>query len=505
MKTITLLVYLFLFSISIYAQIPRMEVPVVKGELQIDSIVKTNNGNPEIKIICKYSSDGKMVERSDYSWDKKTNNWKGDSKDYYEFNNLGHTHLEINYRWNSLTNDWLFKSKKETVYDKNGSPTLITDYFWIEFDEYENKEIRQWSLSSKKQQEYNDDNEIILEVIEGPFVKSSKREYSYSVLGKLSTIIAYQWIENTWQYGLKYEYTYENNTMKMELYYWDDIAKAWTENPYLKEEHVYNDAEKLISQKYYYSDESTSGLKLENMFEYLYDKDGEIATTLSYYSWNEIKQEWMTLKKSEYECYAKDNLIFKSESGYSFDKENNTFTKHSFIEKRYDSNENEVYYYEWDISNGSILEERIINSFDEKNHLISKTHYLWDENTSDLNKYAEYIYSYDKHGNALTETHYYSQSQKQFTYYYSPLSTDIPSISNNTITISPNPVSDVFFINGLNNKAELFLSNMNGQIVFYQKEIENNSSVSIADLPQGIYIAKIVSGKESITKKIVKR
>ena len=494
MKTITLLAYLFLFSISIYAQIPGKEFPVGKGGLQTDSMILRISDNNKEKTTAKYLPDGKMIEKADYAWDEKTKNWRGKIKENIEYNALGKCLLRLQYGWNSDVQEWQidYSAKNEYSYDGWGNLVLNTFSIWSEY-------LKDWNTQIIERNEYDENNrKILYERYPNAHSPIVRTEYSYND-GKLSTEMRSQ----NGKYTLKKAYIYEGNSIKINYYRWDVEANTWLEFLLSTEETVYDEKNRLIFEKSYVFDEERNLDPIGSYIrEYLYNEDDNPKVWL-YYFWDGAKQDWFLSWKFEYEYYQKDNLNFKSEGVSVFEKENNSFIKYSFLEQGYDLYGNEVYYYNWDasIGGGYIYEKKIIGSLNENNQLISKIHYFREDQANDWEQNLECFY--DEYGNLLSET---SSDEVQYLYYYSTLPADIQqSLNNISITISPNPVCDVFFINGLNNKAELFLSNINGQAVFYQKEIENNSSVSITSLPLGIYIAKIVSGKDSITKKIVKR
>jgi len=495
MKTITLFAYLFLFSISIHAQVPdpndlypSNEFPIGKSGLQTDSAIYKVEGKDRIKIIGKYLPDGRMTEKAEYVWNEETRNWDSRTKENYEYTTSGKLIL--------YTAQDIPKRKEEYLYDDRGNVIYYSVRSW-------SKDNNDWYFfyTIEEKKKYSDKNQLLTfeEFLTGWWVL---REYSYNSSEKISTETIYQRqiIDGDWQYDGKKVYTYEKDKTKIDSY------GRQSEIPYYTEEQIHDENNNLIWSKQYRPLDKEGNIDYSqrpSKNEYLYHDKENLKASILYY-WDNAKQEWYVKEKREYIYAIKNNFVSKTMLYYDLNPLTNTLENRSFVENRYDLNGNEVYF-----CNGDYFEVR---NFDKNNHTISKICYVGNL-TNDSIKVREHEFSYDMYGNILSEvlTPYnhvpglFRYELTEFTYYYSPLPTNIPSVSNNTITISPNPVSDVFFIDGLNNKAELFLSNMNGQIVFYQKEIENNSSVSIADLPMGIYIAKIVSGKESITKKIVKR
>lgn len=73
--------------------------------------------------------------------------------------------------------------------------------------------------------------------------------------------------------------------------------------------------------------------------------------------------------------------------------------------------------------------------------------------------------------------------------------------ANRTFSIYPNPASNRIYIESDEN-AELQLFNLNGQLI-ESKKIIKNSFLSIADLPNGVYIVKKTSKKGQIHSKLL--
>ena len=84
---------------------------------------------------------------------------------------------------------------------------------------------------------------------------------------------------------------------------------------------------------------------------------------------------------------------------------------------------------------------------------------------------------------------------------------DITSIKENTpnttITITPNPASNHLSIsinsNTPINKTTVQIHDLTGKLIQQKELFSTNETISIATLPQGVYIAKIISEKESLT------
>jgi hypothetical protein len=73
------------------------------------------------------------------------------------------------------------------------------------------------------------------------------------------------------------------------------------------------------------------------------------------------------------------------------------------------------------------------------------------------------------------------------------------------LTLFPNPVSSKFFING-NTEIELkevAIFNLAGKTVFSEKDVNVNEGINITSLQNGVYVVKINTGFQTISKKLV--
>ena len=85
----------------------------------------------------------------------------------------------------------------------------------------------------------------------------------------------------------------------------------------------------------------------------------------------------------------------------------------------------------------------------------------------------------------------------------SPTSLNIEEVSAlGNIGLFPNPAKESFSINGLNQRSQIVITNLNGQVV---KEEENyeRGNINTASLSSGLYIIKISNTQGSISKKLV--
>jgi len=84
------------------------------------------------------------------------------------------------------------------------------------------------------------------------------------------------------------------------------------------------------------------------------------------------------------------------------------------------------------------------------------------------------------------------------------MTTALPKLTNSGISIYPNPVKDVFRIDGLTENAEISIVDLNGKLVKCQ-QIMGNEKVSIGELSQGVYLVRITTSKGYVESKLLKK
>jgi hypothetical protein len=80
-----------------------------------------------------------------------------------------------------------------------------------------------------------------------------------------------------------------------------------------------------------------------------------------------------------------------------------------------------------------------------------------------------------------------------------PLISGIESIESGKVRIYPNPVKESFRIDGLTAQTQVSVTDINGRTVLKQT-VEVGESISIAHLPQGIYLVRMNGESMKIIK-----
>jgi len=84
------------------------------------------------------------------------------------------------------------------------------------------------------------------------------------------------------------------------------------------------------------------------------------------------------------------------------------------------------------------------------------------------------------------------------------MTTAVPTIADEKIKIYPSLITEGFTINGMDGKAIMRLSDINGK-VFFEKLVVNDEYISINSKPKGVYVIELTTNDGMITRKIIKQ
>jgi len=73
-----------------------------------------------------------------------------------------------------------------------------------------------------------------------------------------------------------------------------------------------------------------------------------------------------------------------------------------------------------------------------------------------------------------------------------------------TLSISPNPATDAFTVNGLTGSASVLITDVSGKLLI-AKSINQGKAISVSNLPTGIYLVKISTADGVVQKKLIKK
>ena len=84
------------------------------------------------------------------------------------------------------------------------------------------------------------------------------------------------------------------------------------------------------------------------------------------------------------------------------------------------------------------------------------------------------------------------------------MTTAVHTADDVKVNLYPNPTAEGFHIDGFEGKASLKLIAVGGKEIL-TKQITGNETISVSNLPKGVYIVKIVSTGGIVERKLVKK
>ena len=82
------------------------------------------------------------------------------------------------------------------------------------------------------------------------------------------------------------------------------------------------------------------------------------------------------------------------------------------------------------------------------------------------------------------------------------MTTAIPTVNDANFSLYLNPLDDAISVNGLQGTLRVF--DINGRLLL-TKQVAGNESVSVSTLPQGLYIAKMITAEGTVERKVLKK
>jgi hypothetical protein len=393
-----------------------------------------------------YDAGGKWITGIYYDWNNATKAWVNATKDDYTYNANGKWSVATSYKWNSTNSVWDKDAKQEFTYNAGGYATQILYYDW-------STTALDWAKDTKFVLNYNADN--------------TAKEF---IVSSWSTNI------NDWVNSVKYEYIYTNGKLTRVLVSsWDTDVNGWTAA--MKYEYEYGTDGKVTRDTY--SIWAGTDWMFMMKYEYTYDTNGRTATEIRS-DWNFAITNWLTVSKAELMYDANGN----NTEYYTYKWESNQWVKQT----KEITNFNLSYTYADLIlpSGYSVFFSpyNYVSTTGGLNMPLQDIEYAWNAGTANWDNKTKDIYYYSAgSGTGVAE-------QK---------ADDVSAI-----TIYPNPVTNSFNLNTSESNVQISIFDLSGSLLL-SKQISGSDLVDVSFLSEGIYMAKIVTEKATVTRKFVKR
>ena len=108
----------------------------------------------------------------------------------------------------------------------------------------------------------------------------------------------------------------------------------------------------------------------------------------------------------------------------------------------------------------------------------------------------------DASGNYLPNNRNYSANDVVAN--WKSIYSSIVNIESEKLNIYPNPFTEGFIINGLDGYANVTITDLNGRLLL-NKQVYRQESISVGNLPKGLYFVKIRSNDFSVDKRILRK
>jgi len=399
--------------------------------------------------------------------------WDKSSKDQYIYDASGRWITGIYYNWNKVSNGWVNATKDDYTYNANGKWDVATSYKWN----------TTWD-------------------------KDAKQEFTYNAGGYATQIIFYDWSVsgNDWVKDTKFVLTYnaDNTAKEFTVSNWSTTANDWVNS--IKYEYTYTNSKLTLVLA---SSWDTDVSQWENAMKYDYEYDAGGKVTKNTYSiW--AGTDWMFMMKYEYTYDANNRIATETRSDWNF------LTNWVYVEMyelKYDGNGNntEYYTYKWENSQWA-KQTKELTTFDlnytyadlilPSGYSVFFSPYTLATASGGLNKPLQDI-EYDWKTGATD----WSNKSKTIYYYSAGPGTGVveqKADDASAITIYPNPVTNAFNLNTSEATVQIYVFDLSGSLLL-SKQISGSDPVDVSFLSGGVYMAKIVTDKATVTRKFVKR
>jgi hypothetical protein len=415
-------------------------------------------------------------------WDVGASSWHGFRREVYTYDPAGNRILSMRYIRYTLTDPWIIDIKFENAYDIAGNPTMKQQSIWDE-------NLHRWRNEEKYEDSWNENRKLTRETFyqkdtaTGEWISVNRSDYAYDANNNRTEYIYYYWDLTAGQFlpAIRIDYTCDANGN-------DTLATAYGWHP------------------------DISQWVLTNKSEFAWDANNNLSSETDKYLDNDT---WYTDILQEYAYNEAGQKIQFTFTGYS--KETHTPYSGTRTYYSYDAAGNMILSGtdNLDISSGLWKNQSKYEvSYDAAGRDTMNSLYSWDNDKSDWTGIQKNETSYDENGNitltvqsdwdANANNWKFSSRQK---YYYSVHSlTPVDQVREKSVRIYPNPASDdvVFDGNGINGYTTVELFDMNGRKVM-QVQLSENRTVSVRNLPDGLYLYHIHSGNAFLQGKLVKK
>ncbi len=360
----------------------------------------------------------------------------------------------INKKWYSVTNEWKNSNKKEFIYNDNNNNVQSKKFDWED-------NLQQWILTQTINYSYNENGQVVEIISSNNSNNSLKEVLTYDTENNLILENQYLWDEDTdqWNNYKKIINTFNSNNLKIESLnlYWHN---EWLDSD--KTLYTYNNSNLLVLEMMYYL--SSGQWILSHRLTIGYNSNNLKAERISA---NYVNNTWHSYSRRQYYYDTNLNLIDRISS--------------SWINNNWKEGIKESIAYNNNFSN---LELNIPHSY------IGIDFQIFNHMPIDMTYYYKYTGDWTLGGKV------------NYNFYDNTTSTN--NISNEILSIYPNPLTNELSINlPTQENVDLTLFDIQGRKVFH-KIFLSNQKVTISSLESGVYFYEAITNDYKFIGKLIK-
>jgi len=307
-------------------------------------------------------------------------------------------------------------------------------------------------------------------------------------------------------------YDEKGNNIQSQYEFWDSGSSSWNLSRYIL---TYDENGNLLQDTLYSWDSETSSWTVSAVFSYSYNESGNLIELIGK-SWDSGTNTWTNLYKNTDYSYDADDKLLELIT-YSWDPQINSWSLSGKTTYSYNTGGLliEDLHQMW-ISGTSSWRNvsRYYNfSYNTEGLKTEKTRQTWNTETNVWENFLIRTYEYDLNNTTSqtsvkmwdSENSLWIDTYLDDFYVSEHLTISVSSIEKMVLSVYPNPVKDILYLNFSTNIKQLnvFIISVSGKIIKSFSSNENN--FNIAELPPGIYFLKIHSSEGTFIKKFVKK
>lgn len=427
--------------------------------LQLDSIY-----NEGLYVVTyEYNGDGSLVEEVQRTYNAGMQAYLNNMRTSNTYDENGYLATRLSQNWNAGDEVWINTGLIEQTHDADGNRLSQTLNNWSSLNnDWVIQETMEWTFENGLMTMVEQSNQLV-----GTLTPSSRTAYSYNEDDQLIESLreTYNAAQESWHNELRTTTTYEDGAMHTQLFEsWQPDAMAWA--PTTLREHTYEgDTAETIEGFWWHPEEEEwmEGL----LVEIAYHSSGAYTQYLY-----QVKEEdfWRPVWQELIDYDEEDNVIFTA--FYSWNQNTATLDLFNEVEREID----------WDYTMEQLA---VPAAYSSNPNFIHKIDALVISN-----------YSGGSLANQITEV-----------FFYSPfVFLSAQNADQGLFQLYPNPSEGMVYLKtqGTHGPLRMELYDLQGRKVM-DRLVAGDAQISLAELPKGLYVYRVIEGTQAHTGKLIRQ